>query len=56
MTFQKRLLRAMRRHNMRVADLARHLDIPYTTLREWVVFKREPSKSKLLIEKLKKLE
>jgi len=42
MTFQKRLLRAMRRHNMRVADLARHLEVPYTTVREWVLFGRIP--------------
>jgi len=42
MTFQKRLLRAMRRHNMRVADLARHFEVPYTTVREWVVFGRTP--------------
>ena len=41
MRLQKRLLRIMRRHNMRVADLARELETPYTTVREWVVFGRE---------------
>ena len=42
MTLQKRLKRIMRRHNMRVADLARRLETPYTTVREWVLHGREP--------------
>ena len=32
----------MRRRNMRVADLARRLETPYTTVREWVLHGREP--------------
>lgn len=43
MTFQKRLLRVMKRRGKRVADLARHFDRPYTTVREWVLFGREPA-------------
>ena len=42
MTFQKRLQRAMRRRNMRVADVARWFDRPYTTVREWVLHGRVP--------------
>jgi hypothetical protein len=42
MTLQKRLKRYMRRHEMRVADLARELGRPYTTVREWVLNGREP--------------
>ena len=42
MTFQKRLKAAMRRHNMRVADVARRFDRPYTTVREWVLNGRIP--------------
>ena len=42
MTFQKRLQRIMRRRNMRVADLARELKTPYTTVREWVLHGRKP--------------
>lgn len=42
MTFQKRLRAAMKRKNMRVADVARWFDRPYTTVREWVLFGREP--------------
>lgn len=56
MTFQKRLLRVMRRHNMRVADLARHLETPYTTVREWVLYGREPTGTNRWITKLKILE
>ena len=43
MTLQKRLKACMRRRNMRVADLARHLERPYTTVREWVLHGREPT-------------
>jgi len=42
MTFQKRLKAAMRRRNMRVADVARCFDRPYTTVREWVLNGRIP--------------
>jgi hypothetical protein len=42
MTFQKRLKAAMRRRNMRVADVARWFDRPYTTVREWVLNGRMP--------------
>jgi hypothetical protein len=42
MTFQKRLKRVMKRHDMRVADLARRLETPYTTVREWVLHGRVP--------------
>ncbi len=43
MTFQKRLKRIMKQRGWRVADLARALDEPYTTVREWVLFGRAPS-------------
>lgn len=42
MSFQGNLKKAMRQRQMRVADLARHLDRPYTTVREWVLHGREP--------------
>jgi hypothetical protein len=42
MTFQKRLLRIMKRNGWRVADLARAIDKPYTTVREWVENGRVP--------------
>ena len=32
----------MRRRNMRVADVARWFDRPYTTVREWVLHGRVP--------------
>lgn len=44
MTLQKRLKRIMRRRDMRVADLARALESPYTTVREWVLNGREPAR------------
>ncbi len=47
MTFQKRLQRVMRRRNMRVADLARAFDRPYTTVREWVLHGREPADKRI---------
>ena len=47
MTLQKRLKAVMRRRNMRVADLARHLGRPYTTVREWVLYGRDPCDSAL---------
>jgi DNA-binding transcriptional regulator YiaG len=45
MTLQKRLKRIMRRRDMRVADLARALGAPYTTVREWVLHGRKPDKA-----------
>ena len=50
MTLQKRLKRCMRRREMRVADLARELGRPYTTVREWVLNGREPGE-RVLVEK-----
>jgi hypothetical protein len=50
MTLQKRLKRIMRRREWRVADLARQLGVPYTTVREWVLHGREPGNP--LVEKL----
>jgi hypothetical protein len=50
MTFQKRLKRVMRRHEMRIADLARWFDVPYTTVREWVLYGREPSAFRKVVE------
>ena len=42
MTLQKRLERIMKKRGWRVADLARHFGVPYTTVREWVLNGREP--------------
>lgn len=44
-SFQGRLKKCMRNGNLRVADLARWFDRPYTTVREWVLHGREPGKS-----------
>lgn len=41
-SFQSRLIKCMRRRNMRVADVARWFDRPYTTVREWVNHGRQP--------------
>lgn len=41
-SFQNRLKKCMRAGNLRVADLARWFDLPYTTVREWVLHGREP--------------
>jgi transcriptional regulator with XRE-family HTH domain len=51
MTFQKRLLRVMKRNGWRVADIARYFGVPYTTAREWVINKRLPV-SAIMIERL----
>lgn len=56
MTLQKRLQRAMRRRGWRVADLARHLGRPYTTVREWALHGREPADGSALEKLLLKLE
>lgn len=56
MSLQARLKRIMRRRNMRVADLARELDRPYTTVREWVLYGREPEADKLLARRMTALE
>ena len=47
MTLQKRLKAVMRRRNMRVADIARHLGRPYTTVREWVLYGRDPADARI---------
>lgn len=54
MTLQKRLKRIMRRRDMRVADLARALEAPYTTVREWVLNGRDTTQR--IERKLKSLE
>lgn len=41
-SFQSRLKKCMRAGNLRVADLARWFEVPYTTIREWVLHGREP--------------
>jgi hypothetical protein len=41
-TFQQRVKACMRRRDMRVADVARWFDRSYTTVREWVLFGRQP--------------
>ena len=60
MTFQKRLQRIMQRRNMRVADLARELETPYTTVREWALYGRRPTNrlysTKFMMRKIAKLE
>jgi transposase-like protein len=42
----------MRRHDMRVADIARHFGRAHTTVREWVLFGREPTGDRRDLEKL----
>ena len=54
MTLQKRLLQVMKRRGWRVADLARELGRPYTSVREWVLHGREPGNS--IEQKLQLLE
>lgn len=56
MTLQKRLKRIMRRDGLRVADLARRLDEPYTTVREWVLFGRKPTDLAAIGKRLVTLE
>lgn len=41
-SLQKRLNLVMKRKGWRVADLARALERPYTTVREWVLEGRRP--------------
>ena len=43
MTFQQRLKRIMKKRGWRVADLAREIGWPYTTVREWVLKGRTPA-------------
>jgi hypothetical protein len=54
-SIQKRLLKYMQRRNMRVADLARFLGQPYTSVREWVLHGRVPT-DKAVERTLEKLE
>jgi transposase-like protein len=42
LTFQQRIKACMRRQGLRVADVARHFNVAYTTAREWVLFGRQP--------------
>ena len=56
MTLQKRLKKIMRRREMRVADLARHLEVPYTTVREWVLNGRVPGEFASIDKQLAVLE
>jgi len=56
MSFQSRLKKCMRRRNMRVADLARWFDRPYTTVREWVLYGREPGEDKYIARRMVALE
>ena len=56
MKLQARLKKIMRRRNMRVADLARHLDEPCTTVREWVLFGRVPGDMRAIEVVLRTLE
>lgn len=55
MTLQKRLERIMKKRGWRVADLARALDRPYTTTREWVLHGRDPGDNGVL-NRLARLE
>ena len=56
MTLQKRLKKIMRKNEWRVADLARALGRPYTTVREWVLFGRQPSVDRDMAAVLLELE
>ena len=56
MSFQSRLKKVMRRRNMRVADLARWFDRPYTTVREGVLYGREPGEDKYITRRMVALE
>lgn len=55
MTFQKRLQKVMKRRGWRVADLARAFGRPYTSVREWVLFGRDPGDARVQ-RRLAKLE
>lgn len=55
MTLQKRLRRVMQKRGWRVADLARALDRPYTTVREWTLHGRDPGDDGVL-NRLARLE
>lgn len=54
MTFQDRIKRCMRRQDLRVADVARHFDRAYTTVREWVLYGREPGGTERERDKMEK--
>jgi predicted transcriptional regulator len=56
MTFQKRLKRVMKQREIRVAELARRLGQPYTTVREWVLFGRQPAEFGSIEKQLAALE
>ncbi len=48
MTLQRRLKRVMKQREWRTTDLARALGRPYTTVREWVLYGRDPDDVKVL--------
>jgi hypothetical protein len=56
MTLQKRLKRVMKQREIRLAELARRLDQPYTTVREWVLFGRQSTEFGSIEKKLVALE
>jgi transcriptional regulator with XRE-family HTH domain len=56
MSFQKRLQRIMKRRGWRVADLARALELPYTTVREWAIYGRMPASKREILALLDALE
>lgn len=56
-SFQKRLKTVMKQREWRMADLARALDRPYTTVREWVLEGRRPMKKdeRLILKTLEEI-
>jgi hypothetical protein len=56
MTLQKRLKRIMKQREIRLAELARQLGAPYTTVREWVLFGRQPGDINSIGKRLAALE
>ena len=46
----------MKQREIRVAELARMLEQPYTTVREWVLFGRQPSEFGSIEKQLTALE
>ncbi|HXP66901.1 MAG TPA: hypothetical protein VN815_15605 [Steroidobacteraceae bacterium] len=56
MTLQKRLKRIMKQREIRLAELARQLNEPYTTVREWVLFGRLPVDSATIGKRLAAME
>ena len=46
----------MKQREIRVAELARRLEQPYTTVREWVLFGRQPAEFGSIEKQLVALE